>query len=67
MVMKEEMKKIKENFFFNMFSDILVLFREVFYKEVMCVQVLFGVCEIEINMIIEQIVKYVVERCYNLF
>ncbi|XP_070418586.1 protein SLFN14 isoform X2 [Equus przewalskii] len=67
MVMKEEMKKIKENPPSNMSPDTLALFREASYKEAMCAQALPGVCETETNMTTEQIAKHVAERCHNLF
>lgn len=67
MVMKQEMRKIKENPPSNMFLDTLALFREAAYEEAMRAQALPGVCETETNLTIEQIAKYVAERCHHLF
>ncbi|XP_006756479.1 PREDICTED: schlafen family member 14 isoform X1 [Myotis davidii] len=67
MVMKQEMKKIKESPPSDMFLDTLALFREATYEEAMRAQALPGVCETETNLTIEQMAKYVAERCHNLF
>ncbi|XP_007946109.1 protein SLFN14 [Orycteropus afer afer] len=66
-VMKEEMKRIKENTPFNMSTDALALFREADYEEAMCAQALLGVCETETNMTEEQIANHVAARCHSLF
>lgn len=67
MVMKEEMKRIKEDPPSSMSPDTLALFREAAYEEAMCAQALPGVYETETNLTTEQIVKHVAERCHNLF
>ncbi|KAM6163643.1 protein SLFN14 [Rhynchocyon petersi] len=67
MVMKEEMKKIKENVPLNMSTDALALFREDIFEEAMCNQALLGVCETEIGMTREQIANQVAKRCDTLF
>ncbi|XP_011377644.1 protein SLFN14 [Pteropus vampyrus] len=67
MVMKQEMKRIKENPLFNMSPDILSLFREAAYEEAICAQALPGVCETETNLTIGQIANRVAERCHSLF
>ncbi|XP_057357171.1 protein SLFN14-like [Manis pentadactyla] len=67
MVMKEEMKRIKEDPPPSMSPDTLALFREAAYEEAMCAQALPGVYETETNLTTEQIVKHVAERCHNLF
>nr|KAF6417203.1 schlafen family member 14 [Molossus molossus] len=67
-VMKQEMKKIKENPPSNIFPDTLALFREAVYEETMHAQALpGGVCETKTDLTIEQIATYVAERCHNLF
>ncbi|XP_012504121.1 PREDICTED: schlafen family member 14 [Propithecus coquereli] len=66
-VMKEEMKRIKENPPSNMSPDTLALFREAAYEEAMCAQALPGVCETKTNLTTEQIANYVAERCHSLF
>lgn len=66
-VMKQEMKKIKENPPFNFFPDTLALFREAAYEETMHAQALPGVCETKTDLTVEQIATYVAERCHNLF
>ncbi|XP_004414829.1 PREDICTED: schlafen family member 14 [Odobenus rosmarus divergens] len=67
MVMKEEMKRIKANPLSSTSPDTLSLFREAAYEEAMCAQALPGLCETETNLTMEQIVKRVAERCYDLF
>lgn len=67
MVMKQEMKRIRENPLFNMSPDILSLFREAAYEEAICAQALPGVCETETNLAIGQIANRVAERCHSLF
>uniref|UniRef100_A0A671G0V2 Schlafen family member 14 n=1 Tax=Rhinolophus ferrumequinum TaxID=59479 RepID=A0A671G0V2_RHIFE len=67
MVIKQEMKRIKENRPSNMCPDTLALFREDAYREVMCAQALPGVCETETNLTTEQMANHVAERCHNLF
>lgn len=67
MVMKQEMKKIQENPPSSMSADTLALFREAAYEEAMRAQALPGACETETNLTIEQIAKYVAERCHDLF
>ncbi|XP_006832392.1 PREDICTED: schlafen family member 14 [Chrysochloris asiatica] len=66
-VMKEEMKRIKENTHFNMFPEALASFTEAAYEEAICAQALLGVCETETHMSEEQIVSRVAERCHSLF
>lgn len=66
MVMKQEMKLIKDNPPSNMFLDTPALFREAAYEEAMRAQALPGVCETETNLTIGQIAKYVAERCHDL-
>ncbi|XP_012642741.2 protein SLFN14 [Microcebus murinus] len=66
-VMKEEMKRIKENPPSNLSPDTLALFREAAYEEAMCAQALPGVCETKTNLTTEQIANYVAERCHNFF
>ncbi|XP_005402932.1 PREDICTED: schlafen family member 14 [Chinchilla lanigera] len=66
-VMKEEMKRIKENPPSNMSPDTLALFQEAAYEEAMCAQALPGVYETKTNLTIEQIANYVAERCHSLF
>ncbi|XP_037666278.1 protein SLFN14-like isoform X5 [Choloepus didactylus] len=66
-VMKEEMKRIKENPPFNMSPYSLALFKEAAYEEAMYAQALPGVCETETNLTAEQIVNHVAERCHILF
>nr|XP_006219271.1 protein SLFN14 [Vicugna pacos] len=67
MVMKEEMKRIKENPHFNLSPGTLASFREAAYEEAMRAQALPGVCETETNLTTEEIAKRVAERCHNLF
>lgn len=67
MVMKQEMKRIRENPLFNMSPDILSLFREAAYEEAICAQALPGLCETETNLAIGQIANRVAERCHSLF
>ncbi|XP_055113992.2 protein SLFN14 [Symphalangus syndactylus] len=66
-VMKEEMKRIKENPPSNMSPDTLALFRETAYEEAMCAQALPGVCETKTNLTTEQIANYVARKCHSLF
>ncbi|XP_054449073.1 protein SLFN14-like [Pteronotus mesoamericanus] len=65
-VMKQEMKKIKENPPSTSCLDTLALFREAAYEEAMRAQALPGVCETETNLTMEQIAKYVADRCHSL-
>uniref|UniRef100_A0A452QYF3 Schlafen family member 14 n=1 Tax=Ursus americanus TaxID=9643 RepID=A0A452QYF3_URSAM len=67
MVMKEEMKRIKGNPPPSMSADTLSLFREAAYEEAVRAQALPGVCEMETNLTMEQVVKRVAERCHDLF
>ncbi|KAM6175118.1 protein SLFN14 [Erethizon dorsatum] len=66
-VMKEEMKRIKENPPSNMSPDTLALFQEAAYEEAMYAQALPGVYETKTNLTTEQIANYVAERCQSLF
>ncbi|XP_027629965.1 protein SLFN14 isoform X2 [Tupaia chinensis] len=65
-VIKEEIKRIKENPPCSMSVDTLALFQEAAYDEAMCAQALPGVCETKTNLTAEQIVNYVAERCHTL-
>ncbi|KAM5310104.1 protein SLFN14-like [Glossophaga mutica] len=65
-IMKQEMKKIKENPPSAVCPDTLALFREAAYEEAMRAQALPGVCETETNLTMEQIAKYVADRCRSL-
>ncbi|XP_007190256.2 protein SLFN14 [Balaenoptera acutorostrata] len=67
MLMKEEMKRIKENPHPNVSPDTLASFREAAYEEAMCAQALPGVCETETNLTTEEIANHVAERCHHLF
>ena len=67
MLMKEEMKRIKENPHPNVSPDTLASFREAAYEEAMCAQALPGVCETETNLTTEKIANHVAERCHHLF
>ncbi|XP_061031970.1 protein SLFN14 [Eubalaena glacialis] len=67
MLMKEEMKRIKENPHPNVSPDTLASFREAAYEEAMCAQALPGLCETETNLTTEEIAKHVAERCHHLF
>ncbi|XP_066111478.1 protein SLFN14-like [Saccopteryx bilineata] len=67
MVMKQEMKRIKENPLSNKSLDTLALFREAAYEESLCAQALPGVYATETNLTIEQVAEYVAERCHSLF
>lgn len=62
-VIKEEMKRIRE----NPPSNMLAMFREAPYEEAMCAQVLPGVCEIKANLTLEEMADYVAEKCHSLF
>uniref|UniRef100_A0A2R9CJ91 Schlafen family member 14 n=1 Tax=Pan paniscus TaxID=9597 RepID=A0A2R9CJ91_PANPA len=66
-VMKEEMKRIKENPPSNMSPDTLALFSETAYEEATCAQALPGVCETKTNLTTEQIANYVARKCHSLF
>ncbi|XP_008846360.1 protein SLFN14 [Nannospalax galili] len=66
-IMKEEMKRIQENPPSNMSPDLLAMFQDATYEKAMCAQALPGVCEIEINLTMEQITNHVAERCHSLF
>ncbi|KAM4843299.1 protein SLFN14-like [Thomomys bottae] len=66
-VMKEEMEKIRENPSSCVSPDTVALFQEALYKKAMCAQALPGVYEIKSQMTMEQIVKYVAEKCHSLF
>ncbi|KAM5272640.1 protein SLFN14 [Ctenodactylus gundi] len=66
-VMKEEMKRIKENPPSSMSPDVLALFQEADYEEAMYAQALPGMYEIKTNLTTEQIASYVAERCHSLF
>ncbi|XP_073902360.1 protein SLFN14 [Castor canadensis] len=66
-IMKEEMKRIKENPPSHMSPDTLALFQEDAYEEAMCAQALPGTYETKTNLTAEQIAKYVAERCHSLF
>ncbi|XP_003912675.2 protein SLFN14 [Papio anubis] len=66
-VMKEEMKRIKENPPSNISPDTLALFRETAYEEAMSAQGLPGVCETKTNLTTEQIANYVAGKCHSLF
>ena len=66
MLMKEEMKRIKENPHPSMPPDTLAAFREASYEEAMRAQALPGVCEIETNLTTEEIARHVAERCHHL-
>ncbi|XP_036922678.1 protein SLFN14-like [Sturnira hondurensis] len=65
-VMKEEMKKIKENPRSTVCPDAVALFREAAYEEAMRAQALPGVCEMQTDLTLEQIAKYVADRCHSL-
>ncbi|XP_053514991.1 protein SLFN14-like isoform X2 [Artibeus jamaicensis] len=65
-VMKEEMKKIGENPLSAACPDAVALFREAAYEDAMQAQALPGVCETETNLTLEQIAKYVADRCHSL-
>ncbi|XP_004707023.1 protein SLFN14 [Echinops telfairi] len=67
MVMKEEMKRIKENPPRHMSAEAPALFQEAAYEEAVCAQALLGACETETNVSEEQIVNSVAERCHGLF
>lgn len=67
MVMKQEMKRIKENRPSSLCPDTLALFTEAAYEEAMCAQALPGVCEIETNLTTKEMANRVAERCHNLF
>ncbi|XP_004643105.1 protein SLFN14 [Octodon degus] len=66
-IMKEEMKRVRENPPSNMSPDALALLQEVACEEAVCVQALPGVYETKSNLTIEQIANYVAERCHGLF
>uniref|UniRef100_A0A452G9N6 Schlafen family member 14 n=2 Tax=Capra hircus TaxID=9925 RepID=A0A452G9N6_CAPHI len=67
MLMKEEMKRIKENPHPSVSPDTLAAFREASYEEAMHAQALPGVCETETNLTTEEIARHVAERCHHLF
>lgn len=67
MVMKEEMKRMKENPPSVGPPDTLATFQEAPYEEAMRAQALPGVCEIKANLTPEQIANYVAEKCHSLF
>ncbi|XP_042548706.1 protein SLFN14-like [Dipodomys spectabilis] len=67
MVMKEEMERIRENPLSHVSPDSMALFQEAVYEEAMCAQAPPGVYEIKTQMTIEQIAKYVAEKCHGLF
>uniref|UniRef100_H0WUV1 Schlafen family member 14 n=2 Tax=Otolemur garnettii TaxID=30611 RepID=H0WUV1_OTOGA len=67
MVLKEEMKRIKENPLSSISPEALALFSEAAYGEGMCAQALPGVYEVKTNMTPEQIANYVAGRCHSLF
>ncbi|KAL1779823.1 schlafen family member 14, partial [Sigmodon hispidus] len=66
-LMKEEMKRIQANPPSNISADMVAVFQEALYEEAMCAQALPGVCKIKANLAVEQIAKYVAEKCHSLF
>ncbi|XP_036621680.1 protein SLFN14-like [Trichosurus vulpecula] len=67
MVMKQEMKKIKENQPGHMPPESLALFREDLYEEAIHAYTLPGVCEKERDLTEAELANYVARRCQSLF
>ena len=59
MLMKEEMRRIKENPHPSVSPDTLAAFREASYEEAIRAQALPGVCETETNLTTEEISRHV--------
>lgn len=66
-IIKEEMKRIRENPPSNISPDMLAMFQEAPYEEAMPAQALPGVCEIKANLTLEEMADYVAEKCHSLF
>ncbi|XP_068946043.1 protein SLFN14-like isoform X2 [Petaurus breviceps papuanus] len=66
-VMKQEMKKIKENQPGHMPPELLALFREDLYEDAIHAYTLPGVCEKERDLTEEELANYVARRCQTLF
>ncbi|XP_072501030.1 protein SLFN14 [Notamacropus eugenii] len=67
MVMKQEMKNIKENPPEHMPPESLALFREDLYEDAIYTYTLPGVCEKERDLTEEEMANYVARRCKSLF
>ncbi|XP_027717326.1 protein SLFN14-like [Vombatus ursinus] len=66
-VMKQEMKKIKENQPGHMPPESLALFREDLYEDAIHAYALPGVCEKESDLTEEELANHVARRCQSLF
>ncbi|XP_075798408.1 protein SLFN14 [Microtus pennsylvanicus] len=66
-IIREEMKRIRENPPSNASPDMLAMLQEAPYEEAMCAQVLPGVCEIKANLTLEEMADHVAEKCHSLF
>ncbi|XP_074119646.1 protein SLFN14-like isoform X1 [Sminthopsis crassicaudata] len=67
MIMKQEMKKIKENQHGHLPPESLALFREDMYEDAIHDYTLPGVCEIERDLTEDELTNYVAGRCQSLF
>ncbi|XP_074045015.1 protein SLFN14-like isoform X2 [Macrotis lagotis] len=67
MVIKQEMKKIKENQPRHMSPESLALFREDVFEDAIRVYSLPGICEEKRDLTNKELANYVAKRCQGLF